>query len=126
MPGYETSTRVLGSTNKETARKGENLLWVSSRGGVETELRGMSSIISSRLTVSNSPTALPPSRLENRKSLGIYVPGTMSGTFYIGGPGLNEDNGFPIPAGEYMFLDAEGEVYGYCTEEVNVRLVEGA
>jgi len=127
VPGFEPGRRIVGTPNKIHGDKKSHLLWVSSRGGVETELRGMAeSVISSKVTVSNSAILLPPVKLVNRKSLAIYVPASLSGELWIGGPGVTDDNGFPIQAGLYSMMDAEADVYGFSLSEVDIRLLEGA
>ena len=129
MPGHEKSSRILGTTNKEKG-KSDKHLWISSRGGTEVELRGMAEgCRSARLTIASSPVKIPPIPLKNRKSLAIFVPAEadgFSGILYLGGPGLNADNGFPLPTGGYFFLDVEANVYAFATEIVDIRILEGA
>jgi len=118
MPGYERSIRILGSDG--------NPLWISSKGDISVELRGMSEgSVSTMVSIGPAPTKLPPQALDGRKSIAIFVP-DFSGTFYIGGPALTEDNGFPLPNDAYFFIDAESDIFGYATEIVDIRILESA
>ena len=129
MPGFEKSSRILGVKNKDKGPSDE-LLWISSRGGTEVEMRGMAEgCVSAKLTIGTSPVKLPPTPIKNRKSLGIFVPSEadgFSGTLYVGGPGLNADNGFPSPVGGYFFLDIETDIHAFATETVDIRILEVA
>lgn len=118
MPGYEQGSRIIG--------KAGNLLEVTPSGGIPTELRGMAEKCkATRVTVRSGPTLLPPSPLPQRKSIGIYVPSSGS-TIYVGGSDVTTDQGFPVNAGQYLFLDAERGVYAISSTNVDIRVIEGS
>ena len=82
---------------------------------------------SSAVTITDSPTKIPTSPLDKRKSILIQNNGTV--VAYLGASNVSTTNGFPIyPRGvAHMTIEDTVDVFGIvATGTVNFRILEGA
>ncbi len=88
---------------------------------------GNINILSTSVTVDDSPTALPAISLSDRKRLLIY--NLDPKTLYIGGSGVTESTGLPVPSGLFqpfhLFPIGSAQLFGiYPSGSGDVRVME--
>lgn len=101
---------VIGSTLPTGASTSAN----QTDGSQVTKIKGLSSPISTAITLTTLNTAykLPSSELTNRKTILIY---NISDTnVYIGGSTVTTTNGILLSNGEKMAVDCESDIYAIC------------
>lgn len=96
---------------------------VSVSGVVSTNIA--TAVSGTNVSVTTSPTLIPPSALANRKAFSIYNNGDK--TVFLGHPTVASGTGFPLPAGGAYDGEAKPgvDIYGITTTgQCDIRILE--
>ena len=97
----------------------------SGQGITEVAIAGAADVVlTSGVSVTTSPTALPASALTRRRAVGIYNAGSV--TVYVGGNDVTTSSGWPVAAGAAVTFDiGRAALYGIvATGTCDVRVME--
>lgn len=111
----------VNQTSHEQHIRGTNVVIINPEDGSA----GGSGIAGAR-TVGSLPTKLPQAPMRKRRAIAVYNNSTTV-TLFIGfDTTLTVSNGYPIPPGSSLPFDlnAEVELYGIASSNVDVRILE--